>query len=84
MKPGCTIAHFAATLNHNEQQLVLRMRVDGILQQFGRPYQDYVNRGYFRVMGSEEMRVSVELTSKGQIWLARKYPPGMDLTGDGA
>jgi len=84
MKTSCTIAHFAATLEHNESQLLLRMKVDGILQQFGRPYQEFVNRGFFKVPALVDERLSVELTSKGQIWLARKYPPGMDLAGDGA
>lgn len=78
---NCTIGHFAQTMRHSLNLLMERMKRDTVLQQFGRPYQQYVNRGYFAIMELPGKTFSVSLTGKGQIWLARKYPAGFDLVG---
>ena len=76
-----TITKFANTLMHDEAALVERMRADAILQDFGRPYQAHINRGYFIVANLRERECNTLLTEKGQVWLARKYPVGTNLKG---
>jgi phage antirepressor YoqD-like protein len=75
-----TIAEFAATLGHNHSELVDRMKKDGVLQQFGRPYQVFINSGHFVVDELAQRRFTVAITGKGQVWLARKYPHGTVLS----
>lgn len=75
----CSVPHFAGVMGHRINSLVSRMKRDGVLEQFGRPAQRLVNGGYFAVTEQGEGRFGVELTGKGQIWLARKYPAGFDL-----
>lgn len=76
-----TITQFANTMQHDENALVERMKSASILQSFGRPYQEYINRGYFIVANLRERRCNPLLTEKGQIWMARKFPVGCDLRG---
>lgn len=70
-----TIPEFAATLKHDVSALVERMTADRILQPTGRPYREHARRGYFDVAGLSSRAPEITLTGKGQIWLARKYPP---------
>lgn len=73
-----TLSQFASTLNHPEPVLVARMMRDGILQSNGRPYQEHVRRNYFPTV-EKGAGSDVLLTGKGQVWLARKYPVGVEL-----
>lgn len=85
----CMIGHIAKTLGHGPNKLFARLKADGILMASRMPYQKYVNAGYFEVREGDPYKNSKEescptfttvVTGKGQIWLARKYPAGMDLS----
>lgn len=85
----CNISHIAKTLGHGPNKLFSRLRADKILiGKSNLPYQEYLSRGYFEVRENEPWKdrdgnmhptFTTVVTGKGQIWLARKYPAGMNL-----
>jgi hypothetical protein len=74
-----SLAQFAAVMQHDEAALLDNLKRDAILQPDGTPYRGHVNRGYFLVGELGGKSLGAMLTSKGQIWLARKYPQGCAL-----
>jgi len=74
-----TLSQFAHVLDHSEAELLERMKRDGILQETGIPYQDYVRRRYFAIGELGGCVLGVALTGKGQVWLARRYPAGFSF-----
>lgn len=76
-----TIAQFANIMEHDLSGLTEHMQQDRVLKATGRPYQEHVNRGYFIVANLRQRECNALLTEKGQIWLARKYPHGLQLGG---
>lgn len=74
-----TITQFAQVLEHPEDELVARMKRDGILLDSGMPHRDHVRRRHFVVGELGGCELGVALTCKGQVWLARLYPPGFSF-----
>lgn len=84
----CMIGHIAKTLGHGPNKLFARLKADCILMASRMPYQRYINAGYFEVRegeayidskGNSLPTFTPVVTGKGQIWMARKYPKGMDI-----
>lgn len=72
---ACSLDYFAKTMDHDLCALKDKMISDHIISALGAPLKEHADRGYFLATGTPEI-----LTGKGQIWLARKYPVGADLS----
>lgn len=76
-----SIGDFARVLGIGQNTLFRRLRADNYLMEGNRPYQMYVDRGYFRVIESVWWDSNNEphptfktlITGKGQVALSRKY-----------
>lgn len=76
-----SIGDFARVLGIGQNRLFRQMRADYVLMSDNRPYQHYLDRGYFRVVESVWIDAAKEphptfktlVTGRGQVYLQRKY-----------
>jgi len=76
-----SVGAMAKLLGTGQNRLFSRLRADGILLEDNKPYQAYIDRGYFRLIempwrdGEGQVHVSFKtlVTGKGQVWLQRRY-----------
>lgn len=76
-----TIGDMARVLGFGQNRFFRQLRADHILMSDNRPYQHYIDRGYFRVVESVWVDDSKEahptfktlVTGRGQVYLQRKY-----------
>ena len=82
---GILIGNFAKVVGLKQNALFSWLRQNGILMAFGArknvPRQQYINAGYFTVKevvlddeNGYQIRLTPQLTGKGQQWLTRKLP----------
>jgi anti-repressor protein len=75
------IRDMAKLLGTGQNRLFARLRADAILMADNRPYQSYIDRGYFRLVempwrdddGQVHVSFKTLVTGKGQVWLQRRY-----------
>lgn len=76
-----SIRDVAKLLGTGQNRFFDRLRADGVLMADNRPYQSYIERGYFRVSesvwhddkGQAHISFKTLVTGKGQIWLQHRY-----------
>lgn len=76
-----SVSNMAKLLGTGQNRLFARMRADGLLMDDNRPYQTYIDRGYFRQVempwrdseGQVHVSFKTLITGKGQVWLQRRY-----------
>lgn len=76
-----SIGGFARVLGHGQNTFFRMLRADNLLMEGNRPYQVYIDRGYFRVIeniwrdsaGEAHPTFKTLVTGKGQVFLQRKY-----------
>ena len=76
-----TIGDMARVLGIGQNRLFRQLRADHILMADNRPYQHYLDRGYFRVVENVWIDAAKEahptfktlVTGRGQVYLQRKY-----------
>lgn len=76
-----SIADMAKLLGTGQNRLFRQLRADQVLLPDNKPYQEYLDRGYFRLVempwrdeeGSVHVSFKTLVTGKGQVWLQRKY-----------
>lgn len=76
-----TVSDMAKVLGTGQNRLFARLRADAILMADNRPYQTYIDRGYFRLVempwrdaeGHTHVTFKTLVTGKGQVWLQRRY-----------
>lgn len=86
---GISIRDMAKLLGTGQNRFFRQLRADRVLLEDNTPYQDYLDRGYFRLVEmpwrDEDGRVHISfktlVTGKGQVWLQRRYaaPSNADL-----
>lgn len=81
MEASIDMSRMARLIGWGRNNLLKRMRSDGILMANNLPYQHYMDRGYFKVIegtrersdGRIEPTFSTRVTGAGQVYLQRKY-----------
>lgn len=76
-----SIADMAKLLGTGQNRLFRQLRADHVLLPDNKPYQEYLDRGYFRLIempwsdedGCVHVSFKTLVTGKGQVWLQRKY-----------
>lgn len=76
-----SVSNMAKLLGTGQNRLFARMRADGLLMDDNRPYQTYIDRGYFRQVempwrdseGQVHVSFKTLITGKGQVWLQRRH-----------
>ena len=76
-----SVRDMAKLLGTGQNRLFDRMRADAILMADNRPYQCFIDRGYFRLVempwrdadGQTHISFKTLITGKGQVWLQRRY-----------
>lgn len=76
-----SISDMAKLLGTGQNRLFRQLRADHILLEDNKPYQEYLDRGYFRLIempwrdADQQVHVSFKtlVTGKGQVWLQRRY-----------
>lgn len=76
-----SIADMAKLLGTGQNRLFRQLRADHVLLPDNKPYQEYLDRGYFRLVempwrdedGCVHVSFKTLVTGKGQVWLQRKY-----------
>ena len=79
---GQSILEIAKVLGTGQNRMFRWLKDQGILMANNLPYQDYLDRGYFRVIeqtpwidgnGNSHVPTKTLITGKGSIWLAKQY-----------
>lgn len=80
------VGYAAKVLGTGQNRLFARLRGEGILMDDNRPYQQYLNPGYFRVIeqtwtdsaGNVHLTTKTLVTGKGLAWLQKRLSGGMN------
>ncbi|WP_353191390.1 phage antirepressor KilAC domain-containing protein [Pandoraea pnomenusa] len=75
------VGDLARVLGYGQNVFFRMLRADHLLMEGNRPYQTYIDRGYFRVIegvwrdsdGAAHLTFKTLVTGKGQVFLQRKY-----------
>ncbi|MGR9579958.1 phage antirepressor KilAC domain-containing protein [Pandoraea sputorum] len=76
-----SVGDLARVLGYGQNVFFRMLRADHLLMEGNRPYQNYIDRGYFRVIesiwrdssGEAHPTFKTLVTGKGQVFLQRKY-----------
>lgn len=82
-----SISDMAKLLGTGQNRLFRLLRSDRILLEDNKPYQEYLDRGYFRLIempwrdddGQTHVSFKTLVTGKGQVWLQRRYAQAASL-----
>lgn len=80
---GISIRDMAKLLGTGQNRFFRQLRADRVLLEDNKPYQEYLDRGYFRLIempwraddGQVHVSFKTLVTGKGQVWLQRRYAP---------
>lgn len=83
-----SVSDMAKLLGTGQNRLFARLRAESILMVDNRPYQTYIDRGYFRLVempwrdadGLTHVSFKTLITGKGQVWLQRRYAAPTNTT----